>query len=164
MSGQRQRAAERGHRGRLRSAGRPVAAAAFAAAILASGCSSDLGDRVRRHTYSPEFNYLSQEQLETTMGRFARLLTQLNAIMAADAEIDAAERERIVVLLRGLEAESRALGPGGWPSNHPRISAHVDAFRRDVERARQAAEREPPNYFWAGSISAACSYCHSARR
>jgi uncharacterized membrane protein YebE (DUF533 family) len=164
VSGQRQRVAEREDRGRRRSACRPLAAGAFAAAVLASGCSPGLGDTLRRHTYSPEFNYLSQEQLETTMGRFARLLTQLNAIMAADAEIDAAERERIVALLRGLEAESRALGPGGWPSNHPQITAHVGAFRRDVERARLAAEREPPNYFWAGSISAACSYCHSARR
>jgi hypothetical protein len=137
------------------------ALALLAAAVLALGCGWGFGDSLRRHTYSPDFNYLTQEQLETTMGRFARLVTQLNAIMAADPEIDAAERERIIDLLRRLEDESRALGPGGWPSNHPRISAHVGSLRRDVERARQAAERDPPNYFWAGSISGACSYCHA---
>jgi hypothetical protein len=138
--------------------------ATLAVALIAIGCGAGVGESLRRHTYSPDFNYLTQEQLETTMGRFAGLVSQLNAIMAADPEIDAAERERIITLLRRLEAESRALGPGGWPSNHPRIGAHVDSFRRDLERARRDAERDPPNYFWAGSISAACSYCHAPPR
>jgi hypothetical protein len=138
-----------------------IGALLVAVAVIAA-CGTGLGE-LRRHTYGPGFNYLTQDQLETTMGRFARLVTQLNAVMAADAdpEIDAAERAHIIELLRRLEHEAQALGPGGWPSNHPRISRHVDSLRRDLERARQAAEREPPNYYWAGSISGACSYCHA---
>lgn len=155
--------ADPGARGIMRVARAFAPVASLAAAIVALGCGIGSGDSVRRYTYSPDFNYLTQDQLESTMGRFARLVSQLNAIMAAGSEIDAAEREQIIALLRGLEEQARALGPGGWPSNHPRISTHVDAFRRDLERARLAAERDPPNYFWAGSVSAACSHCHSPR-
>jgi hypothetical protein len=131
--------------------------------VATLGCSNDFGASIRRHTYPPDFNYLSQDQIESTMGQFAQLVLRLNAIMEADPEVDEAERALVIDLLRQLEVQTRALGPGGWPSNHPLIGARVDSLRDDLQRARIAAERDPPNYFWAGSISAACTNCHAPK-
>lgn len=39
------------------------------------------------------------------------------------------------------------------------ISANVDLLRQDIQQARKAAERDPPNYFYAGAVSGACLYC-----
>jgi outer membrane murein-binding lipoprotein Lpp len=140
-----------------------VRLAVVSGSLLLLGCSNGVGESVRRHTYPPDFNYLSQDQIESTMGQLAHLVTRLNAVMAAETEIDASTQAEIVTLLGELEEKARALGPGGWPSNHPRISAHVDSLRDDLRRARIAAEKSPPNYFWAGSISGACTYCHAPR-
>jgi hypothetical protein len=131
--------------------------------VLVLGCSNGFGASIRPHTYPLDFNYLSQDQIESTMGQFAQLVGRLNTIMAADAEIDAGERAQVIDLLLQLETRARELGPGGWPSNHRRISIHVDSLREDLRRARTAAERNPPSYFWAGSISAACTHCHAPR-
>jgi hypothetical protein len=65
-------------------------------------------------------------------------------------------------LLAGMEEAAASLGPAGWPSNHPQIGANLDRLWRDIEHARRAAEREPPNYFYAGVVSGACLYCHVA--
>ena len=133
------------------------------ASVATLGCSNDFGASIRQHTYPPDSNYLSQDQIESTMGQFAQLVLRLNAIMEADPEVDEAERALVIDLLRQLEVQTRALGPGGWSLNHPLIGARVDSLRDDLQRARIAAERDPPNYFWAGSISAACTNCHASK-
>jgi hypothetical protein len=56
------------------------------------------------------------------------------------------------------------LDPTGQRTNHPLIERNVAAFRRNLALAREGAERTPPNYFLAGSISGECSSCHRSER
>jgi hypothetical protein len=142
---------------------RCAAAALALAAGLCLACGPDRAASWRAFTYGPDFNYLTQKQIETTMGQLALGVEQLNAVMEAGPEIDSEERELILSLLSQMEQDTKPLGLGGWPSNHPRISTNVERLREDLRRAQRAVEAEPPNYFWVGSISAACSHCHAPR-
>ena len=36
-------------------------------------------------------------------------------------------------------------------------------FRQDLRTAREAIERDPPNFLLAGPLTGACIYCHGGR-
>jgi len=65
-------------------------------------------------------------------------------------------------------SESSIYGRFGFGSAAPdgeiSLQRSHGAFRRDIEMARLAAERDPPNYFLAGSVAGSCSYCHEGQR
>jgi hypothetical protein len=48
-------------------------------------------------------------------------------------------------------------------SNHPRIQEHAPHLRADLDRALLAVKKDPPNYYYAGVVSGACTYCHAPR-
>jgi len=137
-----------------------VAIALVVAVSSSSGCSPRAARTVRRFTYPPDFNYISNQQLKSAMWRLAQGVTRLNKLMTAGSERGDTPRDEVVGVLDSMEEAAKALGPGKWPSNHPRIGDNVDALRRDIHRARLAAQHDPPDYFFAGTISGACLYCH----
>jgi hypothetical protein len=65
-----------------------------------------------------------------------------------------------VELLRAMEQVARALGSDEVRSNHAKLDLGSDAFRERLAAARRAAQRDPPDYYLAGSVSGACRYCH----
>lgn len=117
---------------------------------------------MRRYTYPPDFNYVSAEDLESAMWRLARGVNKLDGIMRTGSVSGEYPQDEILALLEDMEAAAESLGPGNWPSNHPRISENVEVLRRDIYRARVGAQSRPPDYFFAGTVSGACLYCHSA--
>jgi outer membrane murein-binding lipoprotein Lpp len=125
------------------------------AAVLVPGCAS-----LREHTYPPDFNYIPKERLQSTMWQLADRMGELDRRMRATDAASRPSQEEVVGMLEDMERISRALGPGGWPSNHPRVSQNVEAFRSDLAAARREAARHPPNYFLAGRLSGACLRCH----
>lgn len=136
--------------------------ALFACACLVwAGCESDVAARVRKHTYPPTFQYFTAAELQGTMWQLADLVSQLDAQMETSGSADDGERRAEVIrLLAQMERVSKALGPGGWPSNHPKVSRHVERFRLELAAARRAVELDPPSYYLAGTISGACLHCH----
>lgn len=141
---------------RARTGAALLAAIPLAAAL--GSCST-----VRQHTYGPEFNYVPQERLESTMWRLAVHLDELDRRLRSPEATSPAVQADIVRTLAEMESATRELGPGGWPSNHPRVSRNVDSFRSALEAARRAAALRPPNYFLAGRISESCLHCHEGR-
>jgi len=94
------------------------------------------------------------------MWRLAAQASRLDRLMRDRGESGETLRLEVIELLLEMEKTSAALGQEGWPSNHPRVSRNLGAFREDVARARLDVEAEPPNYFFAGSISGSCVRCH----
>jgi len=134
---------------------------AFLAATV--GCRSGFPEGLRAHIYPPDFNYIPEEKLESAMWRMAEQVDALDErLREADPGEESLQRD-VARMLREMDQTSQALGQGGWPSNHPRVSRNVEAFRRDLQEARRAVEISPPNYFLAGSISGACMHCHGPR-
>lgn len=135
---------------------------------LVTACESDVAAQVRKHTYPPTFQYFTDTELKTTMWQLADLVAQIDGLLAGPALGSSAEatppteaeRQEIDRLLGEMTRVSRALGPGGWPSNHPVVSRGVERFRLDLAAARRAVQLDPPVYYLAGSVAGSCLHCH----
>ena len=148
----------------MRSRSRLRAVVTFCTVAFSSvgvGCAQADLERLRGHTYPPSFNYISAEQMESTMWALAGHASELDRLMSDSTAGDEALQAQVIWLLAEMDRDARALGLGNWPSNHPRVSRNVEAFRREIGAARRAAELDPPNYFLAGSVSGACVQCHA---
>ncbi len=130
--------------------------------VAVGGCSNGVSGRVRSATYPPDFHYITREKLTSTMWQLADLVTRLDHTLRDAQESDTARRGQAIQILQSMEAASQALGQGGWPSNHPRVSRNIESFRESVRAAKRDLELDPPSYFRAGSISGACLHCHQA--
>jgi len=119
-----------------------------------------VGERVRARTYPPSFHYISTQELHSTMARLAAHASRLDQLMRESEQGVAPSQAEVVGLLQAIEREAATLGPGDWPSNHPRVSRNIERFRAEVAAARQAAEQNPPSYYRAGVVTGACSHCH----
>lgn len=129
-----------------------------AACLLAAvGCTRS--SEVRRVTYPPDFHYIEREAIRSTMRGMALDVVALDELLRVEPPAEP-DRLRVVELLTSLELKTKQLAESGPPANHPLIRDHLDELRRDLALARQAASREPPNYFLAGSITGSCLYCH----
>jgi len=132
----------------------------LAIAVLVSiGCAKSL-EQTRRRTYAPTFNYVTDAELQSSMWQLAAGVSSLERILAPERVVTAEDRLDVIRILERMNEAAAALGPEGWPSNHPRISRHIGRFREQLEHARFAVEREPPSYYLAGTISGACLACH----
>ncbi len=125
------------------------------------GC-TDFARWVRQYTYPAEFRYLEGDQVRSTMRQLAFHSRELNRLIQSSAKLTE-PRDEIIMHLRAMERAAAQLDRSGWPTNHPLIDMNLPRFRRDLQFAREAIEREPPNYLLAGPVSGACIYCHGGR-
>ena len=136
---------------------------AFAALIALQliGC-ADFGRWVRQYTYPPEFRYLERDEVRSTMRQLAFHSRELNQLIQS-SDGPQKSRSEIIEHLRAMEEAAEKLDQSGWPTNHPLIDMNLPSFRRDIKFAREAIEREPPNFLLAGPVTGACVYCHGGR-
>jgi hypothetical protein len=152
------RPARGGAGGPLARSGVAVLVAGLAAGALAApGCTTSSGDRPAE---APSFNFISDTELQSAMWQLAAGVADIDRILAPDRVVTAEDRLDVIRILKRMEDATEALGPTGWPSNHPRITRHAGDLHADLERARHAVEREPPSYYLAGTVSGACLDCH----
>jgi len=117
----------------------------------------NVASRLREYTYPPDFRYISQEQLRSTMWQLAYHSRELNQLLRSP-DTTLQNRTEIVDQLRSMEEAAAALS--GWPTNHPVVDKNLPNFRQDLKIARESVEREPPNFLPAASLSHGCAYCH----
>jgi len=125
------------------------------------GC-ADVARWVRQYTYPPEFRYIELDDVRATMRELAAHSRELNQLIKSSDGLQA-QRSEIISHLGAMEQAAGKLDQSGWPTNHPLIDMNLPSFRRDIKFAREAIEREPPNYLLAGPVTGACVYCHGGR-
>jgi hypothetical protein len=139
---------------------RALAVTALVVGSLGQLACADFPADVRRHTYPPNFRYITQDQIQSTMWQLASLVESLEETLSRPHHDDEG-RAKITSILAQMEAAVRTLKGEGVPSNHPLVNANLDTFRLDVIEARRAIQREPPSYLRASAIPSACRYCHA---
>jgi hypothetical protein len=122
----------------------------------------DFAARLRKHTYPPNFQYITDEQLRSTMWRLAFHSREVRARIDA-GEQAADHRAEILSHLEGMERAAADLNRSGWPTNHPLIDANHANLLRDIRMAQAAIQRDPPSFLLAGTVAGACAYCHPSR-
>ncbi|MDH3445909.1 MAG: hypothetical protein OEN50_18435, partial [Deltaproteobacteria bacterium] len=118
--------------------------------FLIAGC-ADFARWVRQYTYPPDFRYIERDQLRSTMWQLAYHSRELNREMGI-TEKQQPDRAEIVTHLQAMEQAAARLDTTGWPSNHPLVDMNLPNFRRDIKFAREAVERDPPNYVLADHV------------
>jgi hypothetical protein len=145
---------------------RRVAVAVLVACVGLAACRGDGGDgggglqRVREVTYPPDFHYITQREIRTTMDRLAVEIATLEAIMEKPGGPRPEDRQAVIESLERMEDLAAQLDQGDR-SNHPRIEAEAPQLRADVRRALLAARTGSPNYYDTGRVVGACMYCHA---
>lgn len=137
----------------------------FAVAMLAvvlgsAACESAWPQFIRRHTYPPDFQYVSEEQLRSSMWLLGRDTLELRRVLADNSISEETRRTRAELLLGAMEGTVQQIGPTQWSTNHPELKVGLESLESDVHAAREAVKHDPPSYFLAGSVSGACLYCH----
>jgi hypothetical protein len=122
------------------------------------GCSG-FGQWVRKYTYPPDFRYITPQELHSTMWQLAYHSRELHRLMRLSDDPQV-HRDEILEQLRGMERTAEKLNQSGWPTNHPLVDMNLAQFRNDIRIARQAIERDPPNFLLASPLTGACVYCH----
>jgi len=126
--------------------------------MAASGCGG-FGKWLRQYTYPPDFRYITPEELHSTMWQLAYHSRELHRLMRLSGDPQL-YRGEILEQLRGMERAAEKLNQSGWPTNHPLVDMNLANFRNDIRTAREAVEREPPNFLLAAPLTGACVYCH----
>jgi hypothetical protein len=133
---------------------------AIATVAGCAGCGKTLPELFRSHTYPPDFRYVPEENLRSSMWLLGRETVELRSVLADASLSDDTRRTRAELLLGGMEDTIHKIGIDQAPSNHPELQQGLQALLTDVRVARDGVNHDPPNYFMAGSLSGACLYCH----
>ena len=131
---------------------------AFAATV---SCSAPAGGG-GHESPAPEFNYISEEQLESAMWQLASGVKMLQAIFAPRQPIEQSQRVEVIEILDQMIVAANELGPSGQSSNHPHITKNLGRFREKLVIARDSASMNPPRYYLVGSLSGTCLACHGS--
>ena len=136
---------------------------AFATLIIFQlfGC-ADFARWVRQYTYPPEFRYVERHEVRSTMRQLAFHSRQLNELMLQDPAPEQ-HRGEMIEHLRAMEQAAAKLDQSGWSTNHPKVDTNLPTFRRDLRLAREAIEREPPNFLLAVLLRGSCDNCHGSK-
>lgn len=141
--------------------------ACFALAALSACSTSGGGNSFPDIANPPPFDYAGGAELRSQMHRLAFELQQLDLALVAESSGDEADRgsqDVIVSHLRDIERIGTDLREGDMSTVHSFLRADMDSFLSTVDRARRAAENNPPRYYMAGRVSGACVNCHQTRQ
>ncbi len=130
---------------------------------LAGGCAGG-AERLRQITYPPDFHYIDQKEVRGEMERLAADIQRLDDLLRNGEPAGPAQNGQVIAVLVSIRSTIDRLQPAGQKTGHALIDQHLARFRDDVDRARRAAQHQPPNYFFAGNITGSCLYCHGSAR
>ena len=150
----------------FRMVGRPLLAV-FVMAAMSACSTSGGGNSFPDIANPPPFDYAGGAELRSQMHRLAFELQQLDLALVAESsggEADRGSQDVIVSHLRDIERIGTDLREGDMSSIHSFLRADMDSFLSTVDRARRAAENNPPRYYMAGRVSGACVNCHQTQQ
>ena len=115
----------------------------------------------QREPVAPDFNYITDEQLESAMWQLAAGVTDIQAILSAESLVTRDQQIEVLAILDQMRAAVSELDPDAASPNHPQIAHNLDRFREMLTIARDSAAMESPRYFLVGNLSGTCLACHS---
>ena len=143
----------------VRTGSPPRASFSLALILVVSGFGCTSLDDLHEVAYPPNFHYISNEEIRSTMAALAVEVEALDQIMWLREETGSVDRERVIEILQRLHVLASQL-KRREQSNHHQIQIHAPQLRDDIDRALFSAQMEPPSYYYAGIVAGACGYCH----
>ena len=128
---------------------------------VAPGCARST--EVMREVPDPSsFAYLSDDEVNTAMGRLAQEVVELDEALQVTEATRQQYNDSLLEILRSMRSSAASLSKTG-ETNHPRIDRFLPILIDDINHAIIAAENLSENYYYAGAVIGACEYCHLPR-
>lgn len=135
----------------------------LSAVLVISGC-NDIAAMVRKVTYPPDFNYVSEQEFRSRMDQLAFQLQLLDRALVKVNTEQSIQQQQVLDTLRNIERIGSSLQAGEAGSSHPFLQDFMDDFVTDVRKSRTAASMEPASYYRAGRLAGGCVNCHEVNR
>lgn len=136
--------------------------------FLLSACNNQFASSMRKVTYPPDFEYVTQDTLRSDMGKLSQQMLLLDnaLIMQTEQGEDASEIQRTKVLsaLQNMAEIASKLKAGEAGANHPFMQDYMQNFAAKIDKAKVAASLAQPRYYFAGQVSGGCTNCHKVNR
>ena len=107
-----------------------------------------------------DFNSIADEQLESSMGRLATGVREIQMLFGSGKPLRENQRSDVLQILDDMIAAADELGPEGVDSNHARMTHHLGRFREKLAIARDSVAANPPSYLLVNNIAGTCLSCH----
>jgi hypothetical protein len=118
---------------------------------------------IQKHTVPPNFYYIPQDRLESSMWILAAEVRRLNELLRATPDgANVGVQREIQSSLRRMAAAVEQIDSPGRTTQHPALNRHTSRFAGRIARAQRGADRTPPNYFQASALSGSCFLCHGS--
>jgi hypothetical protein len=136
---------------------------ALGVAVALGAACVDAPATIQTLTYGPSFSYIPKERIQSSMWILAAEIGRLDEILEAspDSKNLSAQIE-IQNCLRRLSAAVEQIDHPGRSTQHPVLNQNLRRFAERISAAQRGAERTPPNYFLASSLSGSCFLCHGS--
>jgi hypothetical protein len=118
---------------------------------------------IQELTYPPDFSYIPQERIQSSMWILAAEVRRLDELLRATPDgANLAVQRKIQSSLRRMAAAVEQIDHPGRATQHPALNRHLNRFAERIAGAQRGADRTPPNYFQASSLSGSCFLCHGS--
>jgi hypothetical protein len=121
-------------------------------------------ERMEIRTSPPDFSYLPPKRLESSMWILAAEVKRLDELLRVPADPhDARLQHEVRDALRRMAAAVEQIDqPGRTTTQHPALDRHLQRFAERLTLAQRGAAHDPPNYFYASTLSGSCFLCHDS--
>jgi hypothetical protein len=133
----------------------------FAIALGSGVACHSAREPIREMTYPPDFSYLPEDRLRSSMWILAGEIHHLDELLrSAPDESNADLQQEVQRTLQRLAVAVEQIDRPGRSTQHPALNQHLGRFAHRIELAQRSADRTPPNYFQASALSGSCFLCH----
>lgn len=141
-----------------------MATAAAVTLVLGLGLAcQNMGSPIQGRTSPPNFSYLPAERLRSSMWILAGEVKRLDELLSVPADPhDARLQHEVRDALRRMAAAVEQIDQPGQTTQHPALDRHLHRFGERLTLARRGAAHDPPNYFYASTLSGSCFLCHDS--
>ena len=132
----------------------------IAAGLIAVACTST-PPSIPKLTYPPDFSYVPKERIQSTMWILAAEVGRLDRLLRdSPGPEDVRTQHEVQTSLQRMAASLEQIDYPGHMTQYPELNQHLGRFKERLMQAQRGAERTPPNYFYASSLSGSCFLCH----
>jgi hypothetical protein len=145
--------------------------------VVVSGSLVTCAQKIRSLTYGPDLAYFDNKDLTSVMAQLAVSAKHLEKILSEDITVGSANsleatqklsalqrQAKVVAELKKMHEIATSFSKNPQATKHPIYGESLDHFLSDLSRAQRAVDQDPPNYFWAGTITGSCATCHLQHR
>ena len=142
---------------------RTVSIVALGVAVTLGASCMRVPASIQKLTVPPNFYYIPEERIHSSMWMLAAEVQRLDELLrtAPDSANLAAQRA-IQSGLRRMAVAVEQIDHPGRTTQHSALNLHLSRFAQRIANAQRGADRNPPNYFYASTLSGSCFLCHGS--